>query len=263
MRHLLTPAPLFILVIGVCLFFVFGLSTSICAQGSSQQAAQSPAQDRKSAQKDDALKLYLEREASVRASQLSDTRGGIDTSAPSHLSKGETDYRAGRNAAAVPELRQAVKESPDSYDSHYLLALTLTETGELKEAIEEFRKAIALATQDDSKIVAYYNMANVFFDRRDYQNAADAYQSALKIDDKLSKVRNNLGLAFAGMKRLSEAAAEFKRAVDLKPQYAEAHYNLGVAHLQLGEKAQAEQETQALQAINPELAQRLEKLINP
>lgn len=242
-------------------FFIF--CSPARGQGSSQPAAQSPAQDRKSAQTDDALKLYLRREASVRPSQVSDTRGGIETSAASHLSKGEKEYRAGRNAAAVPELRQAVKETPDSYDSHYLLALTLTETGELKDAIEEFKKAIALATQDDSKIVAYYNMANVYFDLRDYQNAADAYQSALKIDDKLSKIRNNLGLAFAGMKRLSEAAAEFKRAVDLKPRYAEAHYNLGVAHLQLGEKPQAELESQALQAINPELAQRLEKLINP
>ena len=244
-------------------FAVFIFCSPARGQGSSQQAAQSPSQDRKSAQTDDALKLYLPREASVRPSQVSDTRGGIDTSAPSHLSKGETEYRAGRNTAAVPELRQAVKETPDSYDSHYLLALTLTETGELKEAIEEFKKAIALATQDDSKIVASYNMANVYFDLRDYQNAADAYQSALKIDDKLSKVRNNLGLAFVGMKRLSEAAAEFKRAVDLKPQYAEAHYNLGVAYLELGKKSEAQQVSQTLNGINAALARKLDRLISP
>src|SRR5262249_43435127 len=155
-------------------------------------------------------------------------RGGIEASAPSHLSKGETEYRAGRNAAAVPELQEAVKESPDSYDSHYLLALTLTETGDLKDAIDEFKRAIALANNDDSKIVANYNMANAYVDLGDYQNAAAAYQSSLKIDGTLSKVHNNLGLALVGLKKTSDAAAEFKQAVDLKPQYAEAHFNLAV-----------------------------------
>jgi|SRR5690242_19427659 len=262
-RKSMTAFARSILMVGAALACVLALPFATRAQEGSARGLQAPSGDRKPAQKDDALKSYLPREASVRLPQRYAIRSGIDTSATSHLSKGETEYRAGQNAAAVPELRQAVKESPDSYDSHYLLALTLTETGELKEAIEEFRKAIALATQDDSKIVAYYNMANVYFDRRDYQNAADAYQSALKIDDKLSKVRNNLGLAFAGMKRLSEAAAEFKRAVDLKPQYAEAHYNLGVTYLQLGRRSDAEQESQALSDINPELAERLKKLINP
>src|SRR5215468_12494551 len=195
MRHL-TPALRFELVVGVCLCFVFVLSMSIYAQGGSGQAAQSPARDRKPPQnEDDALQNYLAREPSVRYPPRVLMRGGIEPSTNTHLSKAETEYRAGRNAAAVPEAKQAVKESPDSYDSHYLLALTLTETGDLKAAIEEFKKASALATKDDSKIVANYNMGNAYFDLRDYQNAAEAYQSSLKIDDKLSKVHNNLGLA--------------------------------------------------------------------
>jgi tetratricopeptide (TPR) repeat protein len=160
-------------------------------------------------------------------------------------------------------LKEAVKESPDNYDSHYLLALTLTETGDLKEAIEEFKKAIALATKDDSKIVANYNMGNAYFDLGDYQNAAEAYQSSLKIDETLSKVHNNLGLALVGMNQPSDAAAEFKRAVDLKPQYAEAHYNLGVAYLQLGKRTEAEHVAQTLDGISAELAQKLNKLIKP
>jgi tetratricopeptide (TPR) repeat protein len=237
---------------------VLAVPAAAWAQGGSGQTVQSPAADRK-----EALKFYLPREASIRLPQRYAVRGGIDPSAPSHLSKGETEYRAGRNAAAVPELRQAVKESPDSYDSHYLLALTLTETGALKEAIEEFKKAMALATTDDSKIVGYYNMGNAYFDLMDYQNAAGAYQSALKIDGTLSRVHNNLGLALAGLKRTSDAAIEFKQAVDLKPQYAEAHYHLGVAYWQLGKKSEAEEVVHALAGINAELAEKLKRLINP
>jgi tetratricopeptide (TPR) repeat protein len=238
------------------------LSTSTRTQEGSGQGLQAPTRDRKPPQKDDPLKPYLPREASIRLPQVYAIRGGIEASAPSHLSKGETEYRAGRNAAAVPELRQAVRESPDSYDSHYLLALTLSETGQLKEAIEEFEKAIALATKDDSKIIAFYNLANAYFDLSDYQNAADAYRNSLKFDASLSKVHNNLGLALAGMKRTSDAAAEFKQAVDLKPQYAEAHYNLGVAYLQNGKKGEAREVARALAGINAELAEKLKRLVN-
>jgi len=263
MRYSIRIALRFELVLVVCLCFRLALSTLTCAQSGAGQTAQSSVGERNPPQKENVLTSFLPREASIRLPERYAIRGGIEASAPSHLSKGETEYRAGRSAAAVPELRQAVKESPDSYDSHYLLALTLTETKQLKEAIEEFKKAIALATNDDSKIVANYNMANAYFDLGDYQNAADAYQNSLKLDAQLSKVHNNLGLALVGMKRASDAAAEFKQAIDLKPQYAEAHYNLAVAYLQLGKRSEAEQESKALSGINPELAERLNKLINP
>jgi len=252
-----------ILMVGVALASVLALPFATRAQEGSGQGLQPPSRDRKPAQKDSPLGAYLPREASVRLPQRYAIRSGIDPGAPSHLSKGETEYRAGRNVAAVPELKAAVKEQPDSYDSHYLLALTLTETGALKESIEEFKKAIALATKDDSKIVANYNMGNAYFDLGKYQEAADAYQSSLKLDSTLSKVHNNLGLALVGMKRRSDAAAEFKRAVDLKPQYAEAHYNLGFAYLQLGNKQQAQTEQLTLAGINSDLATKLQKLIAP
>jgi len=245
------------------LFGLFASSAPARARGGAEQAAPSPAGESKTPQKEDALKSYQPREPSIRLPQRYGVRGGIEANVPSHLSKGETEYRAGRNAAAVPELRQAVKESPDAYDSHYLLALTLTETGDLKEAIDEFKKAIALATSDDSKIVANYNLANAYFDLGDYQNAADAYHNSLKIDGTLSKVHNNLGLALVGLKRTSDAAAEFKQAVDLKPQYAEAHFNLGIAYLQSGNKQQAQTEQQTLAGLNSDLATKLEKLIAP
>ena len=242
-------------------FGLFVSSAPARAQGGSEQAAQSPAGEPKPLQKQDVLKSYQPREPSIRLPQRYGVRGGIEANVPSHLSKGETEYRAGRNAAAVPELRQAVKESPDSYDSHYLLALTLTETGDLKEAIDEFKKAIALATSDDSKIVANYNMANAYFDLGDYQNAADAYHNSLKIDGTLSKVHNNLGLALVGLKRTSDAAAEFKQAVDLKPQYAEAHFNLAVAYFELGQKSLAAEQKETLTSLKPELANKLTALI--
>jgi tetratricopeptide (TPR) repeat protein len=214
-----------------------------------------------SVRKPSVLEPYAPREPSIGLTPIVQTRGGIDPGSASHLSKGETEYRAGRHAAAVPELKEAVKESPGSYESHYLLALTLTETGKLEEAIAEFQKAIDLATKDGSKILAYYNMGNAHFDLAQYAKAAAAYEQALKIDPTLSKPHYNLGLAHVGMNEISAAAEQFKAAVQLKPAYAEAHYNLGVAYLQLGRRSEAEEQQNLLSKLNPELATKLDHLI--
>ena len=242
---------------------ISAIAVSVQAQSASEPGMQSsPARERKPPQKeDDALRDFLPREASIGLPPPIRMRGGVGPNTNAHLSKAETEYRAGQNAAAVPEAKQAVKETPDSYDSHYLLALTLAGTGDLKEAIEEFNKALALATKDDQKVVTNYNIGNAYFDLRDFQGAIDAYQSSLKIDKTLSKVHNNLGLALIGLKRTSDAADEFKQAVDLKPAYAEAHFNLAVAYLELGRKPLAVEQKQILTNLKPELADKLNVLI--
>ena len=189
------------------------------------------------------------------------TRGGIGPAGVSHLSKGADEYKAGRNAAAVPELREAIKENPKSDDPHYVLALALAADGKLKEAIEEYKQVIALATKDDPKILAYFNMGNAYADLRQYPEAIESYKAAIKIDPELSKPHNNLGLAYAALKQLEPAAAEFNEAVRLKPSYAEAHFNLGVAYLQLGKRSEADEQQKILSTLNSDLAARLAGLL--
>ena len=175
--------------------------------------------------------------------------------------KGEEHYKAGRYKEAVAELRQAVRLSPDWDDPHYVLALSLTEIGELKEAIESYKRVIEVAIKDEPKILAYYNMANAYADLGEYQSAIDSYKQAIKLDPTLPKPHNNLGLAYAELNRLDEAASEFTEAVRLKADYAEARFNLGVALLLLGKKQQAEQQQRILGKVKPELAQKLSMLL--
>src|SRR5207302_7394995 len=175
---------------------------------------------------------FEKRDASARLIAAGATRGGIETNG--HLANGVANYRAGKYEAAARELRQAVEEEPKSDDPHYALALALTETGQLKEAIEEFKKVIALTPDVDLKIFSYYNIGNAYADLAQYEEAIESYKEAIELDATLSKPHNNLGLAYAALGRMSEAAAEFNQAVKIKPDYAEAHYNLGIACLQLG-----------------------------
>lgn len=204
---------------------------------------------------------FAQRDASARLIAAAGTRVIIDPD--DHYTRGEEHYKAGRYKEAVIELREAVRLSPDWDDPHYVLALALTEFGQLKEAIEEFKRVIALAIKDDPKILSYYNIGNLYADLGEFENAIESYQQAIKLDPTLSKPHNNLGLAYAAVGKMNEAAAEFAKAVWLKPDYADAHYNLGVAYLLLDKKKEAEEEQGILTKLNPQLGEKLGRLLNP
>lgn len=198
---------------------------------------------------------FAKRDASARLIAAAATRVIVDPG--DRFSKGEAHYKNRQYEPAVKELKEAVKQSPDWEDPHYVLALSLTELNKLKEAIEEYKRVIELAIKDEPKILSFYNMGNAYLDLGEYQKAVDSYKQAIKLDPTLSKPHNNLGLAYAALGRLAEAQAEFAEAVRLKPDYAEAHYNLGVAYLQLGRKQAAEEEHKKLVKLKSDLAAKL------
>ena len=202
---------------------------------------------------------FAKRDASARLIAAAGTRVVVDPG--DHFSKGEAHYKGHQYEPAVKELKEAIKHSPDWDDPHYVLALSLTELGKFREAIEEYKRVIELAIKDEPKILSYYNMGNAYTDLGEFENAIDAYKQAIKLDPTLSKPHNNLGLAYAAVGKLNEAVAEFAEAVRLNPTYPEAHYNRGVAHIQLRRKSDALMEKQVLDKLNPELAKKLAGLI--
>jgi Tfp pilus assembly protein PilF len=96
-------------------------------------------------------------------------------------------------------------------DSHYLLATYYQKKGMHKEAIEEFKKIIAI----DPLYKKAYNGLGVSYDQLGYfSEAIESYQTALGIDPKLDYVLNNLGYTYlkqgnykAAVKALEQAAA--------------------------------------------------------
>lgn len=242
--------------------------TLVCAATATTLIAQSPTQPAPSPTPRRALskpvaargfEKFAHRDASARLIAAAGTRIVIDPD--DRFARGEEHYKAGRYKEAVAELREAVRLSPDWDDPHYVLALALTELGQLKEAIEEYQRVIEVAIKDDPKLLAYYNMGNAYADLGEYQNAIESYRQAIKLDPALAKPHNNLGLAYAALDRLDEAAVSFKEAVRLKDDYPEAHFNLGVAYLQAGKVNEAQEQQRILLKLKPELATRLEGLI--
>jgi len=190
---------------------------------------------------------------------------GPDLAAQSY-EQGEADYEARRYKEAVKAFSEAVRLRPEWVQAHYALALSLIETGELKEAIEEFQQILKLNAKQETKILSYYNLGNLYMDLAEYLEAIASYREAIKLNTssagpQLSKPHNNLGLAYAASNQLAEAVTEFEQAVRIKPDYTQALYNLAVAFLQLRKKDKARAQHRILVKLDPELAAKLEALI--
>ena len=192
------------------------------------------------------------------------TREALDPAVPAY-ERGETAYFTGKYPEAVAAFAEAVTLRPDWIQAHYALALSLTETDKLK-AVAEFKQVLKLNAKDETKLLAHYDLGNVYVDLGQYAEAVESYKAAINLNAKLpappkSSPHYNLGLAYAALGQLTEAATEFKGAALLRPDHAEAHFNLGVTDLQLGKKHDAQEQQRLLLKLNPELAAKLDALI--
>ena len=264
-RTLALTFPVLVTSLGVIVLSLT-LTGTVLPQGSAQEkpAQEEPAQKPrrplpKPVSGTRGFEQYAGRDASARLIAAAATRMIIDPG--DFFTTGADNYEAGKYEEAVKALSQAVKLSPDWDEPHYILALSLTETGRLEEAIEEFKRVLKFSSWTELKVASYYNMANAYADLGQYEQAIEGYQQAIKLSPKLSKPHNNLGLAYAASGQVSQAVVEFNQAVQLKRDYAEAHYNLGVGYLQLGKKQEAKEQQQVLAKLNPELAAKLDALI--
>ncbi len=74
-----------------------------------------------------------------------------------------------------------------------------------------------------------YNLLGIVYSsQKDYDNALEAFQHALKIDPNSTKTANNLGNLYVSQGKLDLAEKEFKKVVRVDPLNSDANYNLGL-----------------------------------
>lgn len=118
-------------------------------------------------------------------------------------------------------------------DFHLQLAYGHWGGGEVPQAIEELRVALAI---DPQNAEAHYMLAFIFSGRQMHNESIQHYRQALLIRPEWHEVRNNLGVVFLQLERWEDAIAIFEELTQV-PEYAtpgHAYNNLGWAQLNLG-----------------------------
>ena len=106
--------------------------------------------------------------------------------------------------------------------------------------------------QNPGDFQALTELANLNFDRDDFQGAIDYYGRALEINPDDATVRTDMGTALYYLDRVDFAAAEFEKSLSIDPTHPQALFNMGVLLLEeRNDRAGALQLWERLVATNP------------
>ena len=164
---------------------------------------------------------------------------------------GAIAHHDGNNQAAVEFIRRAISVNP-SPSMHYNLGNALQAQGKLDEAVEHYRKALALKPDYAE---AHTNLGNALQAQGHLAAAAESYRRALALKPDLAVTHYNLGNVLQAQGKLGEAVGSYRKALALKPDYAEAHYNQGNALQAQGKIDEAVASYRKALAFRPDYAE--------
>lgn len=165
-----------------------------------------------------------------------------------HFNLGVVLSNMGRAREALTEYRKAVALE-DSPANHSALAQTYLRLGEPSEAV---REAAAAVKRDPSDPALASQLARIQF-RMGRPNEAEAtLRAALKPDSNRSEPHFALGNLYLSVKRYAEAVTEFNRAAGLSPRDPRILNNLGNAYQAQGRYREAVASYQQALALSPQ-----------
>ena len=139
-----------------------------------------------------------------------------------YLGLGNALKEQGKLEEAVEAYKKALAVKPDYADAYYNMGVTVQEQGKLEEAIEAYNKVLAI--QPDYAD-AYYNMGNVLKKQGKLEEAIEAYTKELTINPDYAVAYYNTGIVRHDQGKLEEAIEAYTKALAIKPDYADAYLN--------------------------------------
>ena len=144
--------------------------------------------------------------------------------------------------------RHTLASTPRNSVAHAQLGVALADAGRADEAVEHYRKALAIQPDYPTPL---YNLGNALAARGDLEGAIAQYRLAVRARPDYAKAHNNLGAALAARRRTDEALEAFRAALAIDPGYVEARLNLAAALEQAGRTDEARAEYRRVLQTQP------------
>lgn len=134
-------------------------------------------------------------------------------------------------------------------EAHNYMGYTYYTEGRYDEALAAFNKALAL---NPSLAVAWLNIGNIHFHRKDMSKARSCYRKASKIDLNLGAAHTRTGLSYLEEGKLAKAAAYLERGLAVDPSDYWAHLGLSEYYRRSRNPAVALDEARSAMRIAPD-----------
>lgn len=140
---------------------------------------------------------------------------------------------------ALLDINECMKLKPDYWEARYLGAYILQLQGRTNEAIDHYKKYVAVRQND---IQARINLGTLLRKAGDYPDAEEHYKKAIEINFYSFPAHYNLANVLIDQHKTEEALKELKACQKLQPRNAWVHNNLGVIYQKRNYLEEAEEE---------------------
>lgn len=144
-------------------------------------------------------------------------------------------YVRGRIDDAIAHYRKALEQNPDLEDARHNLQVALSQ-----KRMEERKRTPEGRREVEAE--RHYSLGVQLDSQGQTQEAIEEYRKAIALKPDYAEAHCNLGLALKTLGMMREAETEYRKAISLKPELAEAHNNLAVLLYTRGRYAEAWQE---------------------
>jgi protein O-mannosyl-transferase len=158
---------------------------------------------------------------------------------------------AGDHAAALPHLREAVRDFPDA---RYALGTELVFGGQIDEGIAQLRQFVQARPEYPNRIPARTLLSQALESQGKFTEAADELRTVLKMAPTSDKVHTLLADVLIAAGKYDEAAAEYRGLVASRPEDASLESKLAAALLAAGRLNEATEHFQKALRLDPRSA---------
>lgn len=129
---------------------------------------------------------------------------------------------------AAEKFEEAARYKTDAVDTYFQLGMCYRDLGLYPQAVNTFKKALALAPRDPA---TYYQLGLVHMDQGDYREAEGYFHDGLKIQPDHALILIALARLYMKNNKAARAISTLRQAVHIEPALAEGWYELGRAHM--------------------------------
>lgn len=124
---------------------------------------------------------------------------------------------------------QYVKAFPDSYEGWFNHGVALQKTGQIQEAADAYQQAVKIRLDGQEALA---NLAAILHENDDLSRARQAYERVLELNPEHTGTLWNLGLLYQKSENNADAEKCYASLLKLKPDHEEARLRLGYLMLE-------------------------------
>lgn len=110
-------------------------------------------------------------------------------------------YKAEKYDEAAAGYETILQEKKSSLKGHYNLGNVRYLKKDYENAIKHYEKATQLAETDNQRANAYHNLGNAYVNKEEFEKAVGAYKNSLRLNPKDLDTKHNLAQAMRYIKR--------------------------------------------------------------